>query len=459
MASFVLVCSGYVLTGPGAFAQGGREAGIVSGSAEGVRERNKNTVGIIAGDYAGTHLHIVTDLASVLDNGSELRVLPVVGQGSLQNIEDLLYLSGIDIAIVQSDVLAYLQERPGGKDLADRVNYIVKLFNEEFHLVGGPDIRSIDDLNGKAVSFGPKGGGTAVTAAAVFAALGVNVEVEHHDLALSLEKVRKGELAAAAYVGGKPINAIAALAETGGLHLVPVDYAEPLRAEYLPAKFTVEDYPNLVGKGQRVGSISVGSVMAVYNWGPNSKERYERVVKFIEAFLISHKDLKLPPRHPKWRELAIGVTIPGWHRYPPAARMIEALVASPDSMGGFMKSSLAPAVPPTKPTVDTAAAEPAAMDEPSAARDDRVAADPDTMSANKNPAIETETVSSATTDTTTAGDQNTETITLTGESKETANNPFDRVGSVVDGFAPKTGKVEDRVDSAAVHDGKVRRID
>ena len=45
---------------------------------------NSGTVGIISGGVDGTYIRIATDLAAVLDNGDNLRVLPVMGKGSVQ---------------------------------------------------------------------------------------------------------------------------------------------------------------------------------------------------------------------------------------------------------------------------------------------------------------------------------------------------------------------------------------
>ncbi|MEM9592110.1 MAG: TRAP transporter substrate-binding protein, partial [Pseudomonadota bacterium] len=53
---------------------------------------NGGRVGIISGGIGGTYLRIATDLASVLDDGDRVRVLPIMGKGSVQNISDILYL-------------------------------------------------------------------------------------------------------------------------------------------------------------------------------------------------------------------------------------------------------------------------------------------------------------------------------------------------------------------------------
>ena len=68
---------------------------------------NGGVVGLISGGVTGTYVRIAADLANALDDGYELRVLPIIGKGSVRNIEDLLLLRGIDVAIVQSDVLDF----------------------------------------------------------------------------------------------------------------------------------------------------------------------------------------------------------------------------------------------------------------------------------------------------------------------------------------------------------------
>src|SRR6185437_7108374 len=123
-------------------------------SIEAMRERiNAGTVGIVSGGLNGTYIRIAAELAAVLDDGDTLRVLPLVGKGSVQNIADILFLKGIDIGIVQSDVLAYIRRErlyPG----ADKsIQYIAKLYNEEVHILAARDIARVEDLAGKKVNF------------------------------------------------------------------------------------------------------------------------------------------------------------------------------------------------------------------------------------------------------------------------------------------------------------------
>ena len=66
---------------------------------------NQGTVGVITGMEGGTYAQTGADL-TILDDGT-IRVLTILGKGSLQNLTDILYLRGVDIGFVQADALTY----------------------------------------------------------------------------------------------------------------------------------------------------------------------------------------------------------------------------------------------------------------------------------------------------------------------------------------------------------------
>src|SRR5215471_9316430 len=53
---------------------------------------NENTVGVAGGLLSGTYMTFADELAQVLDDGDNLRVLPIVSFGAASNLDDLLYL-------------------------------------------------------------------------------------------------------------------------------------------------------------------------------------------------------------------------------------------------------------------------------------------------------------------------------------------------------------------------------
>src|SRR6266849_10254492 len=96
---------------------------------------NANTVTLISGTIGGTYVQFGADLASALDDGDNLRVLPIVGRGSVQSVADILFLKGVDVGIVRSDTLDYLEKKGYANNIKKQFAYIIKLYNEEMHVI------------------------------------------------------------------------------------------------------------------------------------------------------------------------------------------------------------------------------------------------------------------------------------------------------------------------------------
>ncbi|MXP65753.1 TAXI family TRAP transporter solute-binding subunit [Roseomonas sp. M0104] len=301
-----------LLASPVAMAQGARRS-----MADMTRDANAGTVGVISGGVDGTYIRIAADLAAVLDEGDYLRVLPVLGKGSLQNISDLLYLRGIDLAIVQSDVLAAATRDRLYPGVGQLVQYVTKLYDEEVHVLARRDIERVEDLAGKPVNMDLRGSGTAMTASLIFEGLGVQVQPVHAPQDTALERLRRGEIAALVYVAGKPARLFSGVRAEDNLHLLALPLVPALLETYLPATIRNADYPALVSESGAVQTVAVGAVLAVYAWKPGT-ERYAKVVRFLERFRSKFPALLQPPRHPKWREVNLTAEVPGWTRFAPA---------------------------------------------------------------------------------------------------------------------------------------------
>ena len=167
-------------------------------AAENYRVRmNENVVTIMAGSPNGTDLGIAYDIAKVVDDGDNLRVLPIVGQGAAQSVKDVMFLKGVDMGITQANIIKYFA-RTGelGSNFVDRIVYVAKLFTEEVHIIVRSDVTDIKQLNGKRVNFGEQGSGTDITARLVLDALGVKVQELHLADADAIEKLKSGEITA-----------------------------------------------------------------------------------------------------------------------------------------------------------------------------------------------------------------------------------------------------------------------
>src|SRR5438132_6015287 len=273
------------------------------GQRETVDRLNANTVTLMSGTIGGTYVQFGADLASALDDGDNLRVLSIIGRGSVQGVADILFLKGVDLGIVRSDTLDYLVKKAYGNNIKKQFTYITKLYNEEMHVLAPKSIRTLADLEGKTVAVDLPNGGTFVTSIIVFERLGIHPNFAYIEQRLAYEKLRKGEIDAMISVQGKPSKFNAGVKDES-LHFVPVDYAKPLQSDFLPAQLTSDDYPAMISKGERIDTIAVPAVLAAYNWAPNT-ERYRRLARFVDVFFNEIAALQQPPFHPKWKEVAL----------------------------------------------------------------------------------------------------------------------------------------------------------
>src|SRR5437660_9562480 len=221
---------------------------------------NANTVTVISGTIGGTYVQFGADLASVLDDGNEVRVLTIVGRGSVQSVADILFLQGVDLGIVRSDTLDYLEKKGFAKDIKKQFTYVTKLYNEEVHVIASKSIHNLKELDGKTISVDLPNGGTFVTALTVFERLGMKPNVVYIEQRIALEKMRKGEIDAVIVCGGKPDKSVSGFKDDR-CHLVTVDYDKPLQSAYMPATLSATDYTKLIAEGEKVNRIAVTAVL------------------------------------------------------------------------------------------------------------------------------------------------------------------------------------------------------
>jgi TRAP-type uncharacterized transport system substrate-binding protein len=302
-------------TVPKSFAEGGTDAAMTA-------RKNEWTIGVAGGLRSGTYMTYATELAQVLDDGDNLRVLPIVTYGAASNLDDLLYLRGIDVAVTQTDVFDYFRTHRKIFNLEDRVNYILRLPVSEVQILARTDVKTIEDLRGKKVNFGPAGSGSSLTGTIVFQRLNVQVEQALFDDSTAMQKLKTGELAALIRVIGKPIDYFAKIPPNSGLHFLPIPFSKTFADYYAVGELTHTDYPTLVPEGQSVDTIAVPTVLAVFNWAKKS-DRYRRVPRFVEALYTKWDKFRDPPRHPKWRDINLAATVPGWTRWGVAEDMLK----------------------------------------------------------------------------------------------------------------------------------------
>ena len=136
------------------------------------QETNENVTTIVSGNPNGGYLRIAYDIATVVDDGNKMRVLPIVGMGAVQNIRDILFLKGVDMGLANTVALSQFRKTDElGRHVSRQIVYITRLFEDEFHLLVRPEIRSLKDLEGKKVNYSDAGSGAQLAAQLMFKGL------------------------------------------------------------------------------------------------------------------------------------------------------------------------------------------------------------------------------------------------------------------------------------------------
>ena len=191
--------------------------------------------------------------------------------GSIDNVEGI-GAGTLELALSQADIAYWAYHGTGlfrDRGAIANLRAIANLYPESLHVVvrRNAGIASIAELAGKRVSLGEKGSGTLVEAKAVLDAYGLGeadfmpeyLEPGQSSLALS-----EGALDAFFFVAGYPVTAIAELARTVEIDLLPLGEAEADTVVAFYPFFTKSVVPagtyNGVGE---VATISIGAQLLV----------------------------------------------------------------------------------------------------------------------------------------------------------------------------------------------------
>ena len=292
------------------------------GSAATKQSLNANTVTLISGTIGGTYVQFGADLASVLDDGNKLRVLPIVGRGSVQSVADILFLQGVDLGIVRSDTLDYLERKGFAKDIKKQFTYVTKLYNEEMHVIASKSVHNLRELEGKTVSVDLPNGGTFVTALTVFERLGIKPKVVYIEQRIALEKMQgrrnrcRDRFRRQAVQVRQPVQGRSLPSGDGRLRQAAagrLSAGDPDRQGLSQPDF---------GPGNR--STPSRSRRC---WRPITGRRTPTAIASSRSswmhFFTKFPAFQNPPFHPKWKEVSLSAPLADWQRFPAAKQWLD----------------------------------------------------------------------------------------------------------------------------------------
>jgi len=219
------------------------------------------------GGEAGTYYAFGSVLAQYVSNNSDVSVTAITGNGSQANVEDL-DAGDVQLAFCQSDVMSYAYS--GTNLFADlgainSFSVVSALYMEQVQIVTtNPDIKTVADLKGKAVSIGARGSGVYFNALDVLGVYGLtedDINAVYQSFGDSAESLKDKKIDAAFIVSGAPTTAIVDLSTSCPVYLVSIDddhIADLLaKSPYYTAYTVSADTYGMPGDAQTVAVAAV----------------------------------------------------------------------------------------------------------------------------------------------------------------------------------------------------------
>lgn len=280
------------------------------------------------GGTAGTYFPIGGLIANAISNppGSRtcadggscgvpgLVATAVASNGSVANVAGIAN-GTMQSGFVQSDIAHWALNGNGiyeGRPKVDVLCSIANLYPESFHLVTrkGAGIKSMKDLRGKRMSLDEPGSGTLVDARLILAAYGMtekDIKAEYLKPQQSADLFKDGALDAFFSVAGWPEGAIAELAATTGIDLVPIDGPEVEKLIKQYSFFSADEIPD--GAYKNVAGVKTVSVNAI--WATSSKQPDPLIYNITAALWNANTRKLLDSGHAKGRAIKLEFALHG----------------------------------------------------------------------------------------------------------------------------------------------------
>ncbi len=239
---------------------------------------------------------------AVASNGSVANAA-AIGSGAAQS------------GFVQSDIAYWAYTGTGiyeGRPRIESLRAIANLYPESFHLVARKDagIKSVADLRGKRVSLDEPGSGTLVDARLILEAFGLSekdLKAVYLPAQQVADKLKDGVIDAFFNVSGWPQSAVADLAATVGIDVVPI--AGPQVAQLLKqySFFGADEIPDGTYRGvPRLKTVSVHAL-----WVTSARLPADLIYKVTAALWNANTRKLLDSGHAKGRDIRLETALTG----------------------------------------------------------------------------------------------------------------------------------------------------
>ena len=268
-------------------------------------------LGIITGGEKGTYYQFGLNLQGLVKpRDIALTVYP--SKGSIENVYAVYQRPGVQLGIVQSDVLAFVarvQTDPVLQRIAKKTKMVFPLYNEEIHVLARPNLENFEDLADKRVAIGREGSGTYLTARLLFNVAEVAPrEMVPIDTDEALAELKAGRIDAMFYVAGYPVKLFTE-AVTAADNLALVQILNKSITEFYPrAEIPAGTYP---WQSKPVQTVAVKAVLISFDFQRRDCDTIGQLAKVV----VDNMGWLVKNGHPKWKSVDLNYSLKGWEQY------------------------------------------------------------------------------------------------------------------------------------------------
>lgn len=255
------------------------------------------------GDLVASHM--AHDLVQVVgDQGAQGRA--IVGSTAPTGVLKVMRADMADFAIVTLDSLEVsVKYQP---DWGKRVPLVAPLAPETVEIIASKEVKSLNDLDGKSVSFGDPDGTTGITAKLLFQRLGVTVNPIYEPLTDALAALAAGKRDAVVVLGGREAHALDGFGDDGRYHLVAIPWSKQLEQAYAPARVAASDRPNLIAANDSVETVAEPMALVALD-APSGSQRAEALGRVARLFFDNYDSILADGRDRRWREVNLAARL------------------------------------------------------------------------------------------------------------------------------------------------------
>jgi NMT1-like family len=247
------------------------------------------------------------DFAGVMTaSGSPGRA--IVGATSPNGLGKILKTDMADFAIVSLDSL--LSSAKGDLEWMKRAPFVARLAPETLAVIAPREVKSINDLQGKTVSFGDLDSATSTSGRMLFSRLGVTANQTNEPLPEALDRLAAGKVDAVVVLGAEEAPSLNDFGGDGRFHIVNIPWSPTFEPVYAPAHITAADRPNLVSAINPVETIGEPMALVALDAAAGSP-RADALGRVTRAFFDNYDGLLRDDRDPHWRDVNLAAD-PSW---------------------------------------------------------------------------------------------------------------------------------------------------